>query len=64
MPVDARSSSAVSIAESGAAAVRDVGLRFAVDQIRRLVDAGAPGIHLYTLNKADLCLRLISECGL
>lgn len=51
-------------ARGGAEAVREVGLRFAVDQIRRLVDAGAPGIHLYTLNKADLCLRLVSECGL
>lgn len=51
-------------AKGGAEAVREVGLRFAVDQIRRLVDAGAPGIHLYTLNKADLCLRLVNECGL
>lgn len=51
-------------AKGGAEAVRDVGLRFAIDQIRRLMDAGAPGIHLYTLNKADLCLQLVSECGL
>lgn len=51
-------------ARGGVEAVREVGLRFAIDQIRRLVDAGAPGIHLYTLNKADMCLRLVSECGL
>ena len=44
--------------EGGAEAVRQVGLDYAVRQIRSLLDAGAPGIHLYTLNKADMCLRL------
>ena len=51
-------------ARGGAQAVRDVGLDFAVRQIRRLLDSGAPGIHLYTLNKAELCLRLAQEAGL
>ena len=50
--------------QGGAEAVREAGLRFAVRQIRRLLDEGAPGIHLYTLNKADLCLRLRQETGL
>ncbi len=48
----------------GAAAVRDAGLDFAVRQIRQLLDCGAPGIHLYTLNKADLCLRIAEEAGM
>ncbi len=48
----------------GVEAVREAGLRFAVRQIRRLLDEGAPGIHLYTLNKADMCLRLVEEAGL
>lgn len=48
----------------GARAVREVGLRFAVDQIRRLVDNGAPGIHLYTLNRAAMCLRIAEEAGI
>lgn len=50
--------------KGGAEAVREVGLRFAVNQIRQLVDGGAPGIHLYTLNRAGLCLRLVEEAGI
>ena len=48
----------------GSKAVREVGIRFAVDQIRRLVDNGAPGIHLYTLNRAAMCLRIAEEAGI
>ncbi len=44
--------------KGGEEAVREAGLAFAVRQIRQLIEGGAPGIHLYTLNKADLCLRL------
>lgn len=49
--------------DGGAEAVREVGLDYAVRQIRSLLDAGAPGIHLYTLNKADMCLRLAEAVG-
>ena len=49
--------------DGGAEAVRQVGLDYAVGQIRRLLDAGAPGIHLYTLNRADVCLRLAEAVG-
>lgn len=49
--------------DGGAEAVRQVGLDYAVRQIRSLLDAGAPGIHLYTLNKADMCLRLAEAVG-
>lgn len=51
-------------AKGGAEAVREVGLEFAVRQIRFLLENGAPGIHLYTLNKAEMCLRLAEESGL
>ncbi len=50
--------------KGGVEAVREVGLEFAVRQIRFLLDNGTPGIHLYTLNKADMCLRLAQESGL
>lgn len=51
-------------AKGGAPAVRDAGIRFAVEQIRRLIDNGAPGIHLYTLNRAGSCLRIAEEAGI
>ncbi|MBO4300893.1 MAG: methylenetetrahydrofolate reductase [Desulfovibrio sp.] len=44
--------------EGGPEAVRAAGLDYAVKLIRRLLDEGAPGVHLYTLNKAEMCLRL------
>ncbi|MCH5277588.1 MAG: methylenetetrahydrofolate reductase [Desulfovibrionaceae bacterium] len=50
-------------AKGGTEAVKEAGLAFAVDQIRRLLDGGAPGVHLYTLNRAELCLRIADEVG-
>lgn len=50
-------------AKGGAEAVREAGLKFAVRQIRTLLDNGAPGIHLYTLNRASMCLRIAEEVG-
>lgn len=49
--------------KGGAEAVREAGIAFAVQQIRSLIDGGAPGIHLYTLNMADMCLRIQDEVG-
>ena len=45
--------------EGGVEAVKKAGVVFAVDQICRLLDAGAPGIHLYTLNRAETCLAIL-----
>ncbi len=47
----------------GAEAVKEAGIAFAAKQIRRLIDGGAPGIHLYTLNRAESCLRIAEEAG-
>ena len=47
----------------GAEAVKEAGIAFAVRQIRRLLEFGAPGIHLYTLNRASTCLRIVEEAA-
>ncbi|MDL2316744.1 methylenetetrahydrofolate reductase [Desulfovibrio sp. OttesenSCG-928-A18] len=49
--------------KGGVEAVQEAGIAYAVEQIRRLLDGGAPGIHLYTLNKADMCLRIVEAVG-
>lgn len=48
----------------GHEALREAGLAFALRQIRELLDLGAPGIHLYTLNKSELCRRIAGEIPL
>ncbi len=48
----------------GTEAVKEAGIAYASQQIRSLLDGGAPGIHLYTLNRAESCLQLIDEVGL
>ena len=47
--------------KGGLEAVREAGIAFAVRQIRTLLDNGAPGIHLYTLNQAETCLRIVDQ---
>ncbi|MCL1985901.1 MAG: methylenetetrahydrofolate reductase [Betaproteobacteria bacterium] len=47
----------------GQPAVKETGIAFAVCQIKRLLEFGAPGIHLYTLNSAPTCLRIVEEVG-
>lgn len=47
----------------GLRAVREVGIEFAAWQIKELIKAGAPGVHLYTLNKSETCLRIASLVG-
>lgn len=51
-------------AKGGAEAVREEGVKIAIDMIRKLIDLGAPGVHLYTLNKSELCERIVRETGL
>ena len=42
----------------GAEAVQRIGVAFARRQARELLDAGVPGIHIYTLNRSDVVLEL------
>lgn len=43
----------------GDKAVQEAGMAHAAAQIRELLDNGAPGVHLYTMNRADGCLRIM-----
>lgn len=43
----------------GSPEVKKVGTRHAIDQVKGLLRGGAPGVHLYTLNKADTCLEIV-----
>ena len=46
------------------AAARAVGVRYAAELCRELLDAGAPGLHLYTLNLSQATRELFAELGL
>lgn len=46
------------------AAARELGIEYAAGQIRELLDRGAPGIHLYCLNKADSASKIFNALGL
>jgi methylenetetrahydrofolate reductase (NADPH) len=48
-------------ARGGNDAVQELGIAHAREQIRGLLRGGAPGVHLYTLNKAEACLAIMEE---
>ena len=37
----------------------EVGVKFAIDQVQGLIDAGVPGIHFYVLNKSEATGRIL-----
>jgi methylenetetrahydrofolate reductase (NADPH) len=43
----------------GAAAVQKVGVAHARRQIKELLEAGVPGVHIYTLNRAEVVVELV-----
>lgn len=45
-------------------AVRALGVDVATDLCRRLLDAGVPGLHLYTMNRADSAAEVVQRLGL
>lgn len=47
-------------AKGGDVAVRELGLAHATAQVQGLLDAGVPGVHLYTLNRAEACLSIMN----
>jgi methylenetetrahydrofolate reductase (NADPH) len=43
---------------------REIAVDVATDLCRRLLDAGAPGLHLYALNRSEAVLRIVDNLGL
>jgi len=48
-------------AQGGDEAVRELGLAHATQQVQGLMDAGVPGVHLYTLNRSEACLSIMNN---
>ena len=45
-------------------AVRDIGVEVATELSAKLLAAGAPGLHLYALNRSASVLRIVADLGL
>jgi methylenetetrahydrofolate reductase (NADPH) len=45
------------------AAQFDIGVQFAIDQCRELIDQGVSGLHLYALNKSMACRQILHALG-
>ncbi|MGC1272117.1 MAG: methylenetetrahydrofolate reductase [NAD(P)H] [Planctomycetaceae bacterium] len=41
----------------------EIGVEYAVEQCRELIDAGVPGMHFYVLNKSQACRRIFDALG-
>ena len=52
------------IVESDASAVVATGVHWCAEQARQLLTAGAPGLHVYTLNKSSATLAVHAALGL
>ncbi|HCF96143.1 MAG: methylenetetrahydrofolate reductase [NAD(P)H] [Verrucomicrobiota bacterium] len=55
---------AIARCNGDAEAVERVGIHWATEQCRDLLDHGVRGIHFYTLNKSDATRRIFSSLGL
>lgn len=42
----------------------EIGVEYAINQCRELIDRGAPGLHLYALNKSAACRRILDALEL
>lgn len=64
MPPDYMAALEAAEASGDSSAVAERGIAYATAQARELIAGGAPGVHLYTLNKAEACLKIIGGLGL
>lgn len=60
----ARLQRAVQRCQDDPESVRNVGIHWATEQCRDLLDNGVKGIHLYTLNKSDATRQIYQSLGL
>ena len=42
----------------------EIGVEYAIQQCRELIDAGVPGMHFYVLNKSQACERILDTLGI
>nr|WP_243695417.1 methylenetetrahydrofolate reductase [Agromyces protaetiae] len=42
----------------------EIGVQYAADLVREVLDGGAPGIHLYTFNRHEVVLDVLGRIGL
>jgi methylenetetrahydrofolate reductase (NADPH) len=61
-PVPRELLAGLSAARSPAEA-RQVGIDHTVEVCRRLLDSGAPGLHFYTMNRADVTIQVLDQLG-
>ena len=59
VPIELRNM--IEVYSKSPAALREVGLNYAVYQITDLIAKGAPGVHIYTMNRADYATEIISR---
>ena len=57
VPIELRNM--IEVYSKSPAAFREVGLNYAVYQICDLIAKGAPGVHIYTMNRADTAAEII-----
>ena len=51
----------IEVYSANPAAFREVGINYAVYQICDLIAKGAPGVHIYTMNRADTAVEIVSR---